>query len=87
MSTINIATYPHTPSITYGQNLGRAALGFFGALLGSQIEVIEVARKVAVVKADRAETLNLRKLYRLAGGSDSVSPKAVAELNATAFSS
>lgn len=88
MSELNIATYPRPVFDTYRSNLGRAALDLLGALLASRFEILEAdqeaAEKAVVAEVRRIDAPNLGKLYRLAGNSDSVSARVVAELNAIA---
>jgi hypothetical protein len=84
MSSSNFATYPRSGSDgTYGENLARAARGFLVALLAAQ-PAPRVLEKKSESSATRATTADLRRLYRLARGSDSVNPKAVTELSAIA---
>lgn len=74
MATSNFATYTDTTSAgSYAENLGRAARDFLRALLA-------VRPAAAVATPARATTADIRKLYRLAAGFDSVSPSLAAEL-------
>lgn len=86
MSSSSFATYPGSGSNgTYGENLARAARAFIAALMAVP-PAPRVVEKVGVASA-RTTTADLRQLYRLARGSDSVNPKAVAELSAIASES
>jgi hypothetical protein len=85
MSTSNFATHAqtHTGS-TYGENLGRAFRELVAALLAAQPAQASQAAIVQKEKAvsEHATTADLRKLYRLARGTDSVSPKVIDALAA-----
>jgi hypothetical protein len=76
----NLATYPQTSGRdTYANNLGRAARVFLAALLAAKPvdrEVVVTERKMS----ERTRAKSIAKLYRLAGGYDSISPSLAAEL-------
>jgi hypothetical protein len=90
MTTSNFATYPQTNTAdSYAGNLGRAALNFLTALLAVKLPKSDAVavQKEAVISEGSVTTAELRKLYRLAAGRDSVLPdvsvalKAIAEKN------
>jgi hypothetical protein len=84
MSVLKIATHPRSRFDAYRSNLGRAALDLLGALLASRFELLETTRKTVVTEDRRTGSANLKKLYRLAGNTDSVGAKVGAELSAIA---
>jgi hypothetical protein len=80
MATTNFAGYTDTTSAgSYAENLGRATRGFLRALLAVRPAAAPVVRKQAAVLA-RRKGADVRKLYRLAAGYDTVSPGLAAEL-------
>ena len=76
----NLVTYPQTGNEdTYGQNLGRAARAFLGALLA----VKPAKREVKLAEKEispKVRAASIRKLYQLAASYDSISPNLAAEL-------
>ncbi|RJF92640.1 hypothetical protein [Noviherbaspirillum saxi] len=84
MTTATVATYPASGVAgNYADNLGRAARRLIAALLGAQPRIVAAAPKTAAVSAS-ASGVNLMKLYRLSGSTDSVRPAVLAELRAIA---